>query len=84
MIGGRNTCHGTGWTREYWGYLMTANEGESSSLNHVCVDKAPEPIPGGEANKNEAILYLIQASCGTLKCPPYTSYYELTCVVCTK
>lgn len=83
MIPGRKTCDGTGWTREYYGYLMTAHW-QHASLNHVCVDIAPEPLAGGQANHDGAILYIVQAHCGSLRCPPYTQNYELTCVVCTK
>ena len=89
MIPAWTSCP-TGWTREYYGYLMT----ESSTLYgrtgrgrtaYECIDKDQESIPGSQANQDGNVFYHIEASCATgLPCPPYNDYKELTCAVCTK
>ena len=86
MIPGRYTCPDT-WTVEYSGWLMTSqadNDHERSVF--ICVDKTPEIVAGRAANNNGAVLYHVEASCGTgqLPCPNYDAAKELACVVCTK
>ncbi|XP_048578123.1 short-chain collagen C4 isoform X2 [Nematostella vectensis] len=73
-----------GWSREYYGYLMTSYYGHKHSSQFVCVDHDAEYIPGSGANLNGALLYPVEGVCGSLPCPPYVAGRELTCVVCTK
>ncbi|XP_078681676.1 uncharacterized protein LOC144916423 [Branchiostoma floridae x Branchiostoma belcheri] len=54
------------------------------NIEYVCVDGQPETVPGGDANQNGALFYLVEARCGSLPCPEYVEGRELTCVVCTK
>ena len=61
--------------------MSTSNDKGS---DFVCVSVGMEHIPGGAANQNGGLLYVVEASCGSLKCPPYVEGYELACVVCTK
>ena len=82
MIPGQYTCP-TGWTREYYGYLMSAAHGHHRST-YECMDVSPETISGGEANRNGALFYHVEARCGCLACPPYEETKELTCAVCSK
>ena len=84
MIPGRKTCHGKGWTKEYWGYLVTGHYKHTHQIDYVCVDEAPEGDPKGATNSNGALLYVVQAVCGSLPCPDYINGRELTCVVCSK
>ena len=50
-----------------------------------CMDVDAESIPGSEANTEGALFYFTEMrDCDGISCPPYTSGYELTCVVCTK
>lgn len=74
----------SGWTREYYGYLMA-----SSTLGHYrtmyeCMDRYPASAPGSYLNKDGAVFYHVEASCNGIPCPPYNSEKEMTCVVCTK
>ena len=75
------------WTREYYGYLMTAH----SNSRHYrtmfeCVDKSQESLPYSVGDTHGAVFYHVEASCGFghLPCPPYNAGDELNCVVCTK
>ena len=72
------------WTREYYGYLMTARKKHNRSM-FECIDKDQESLPGSHHNTNGARLYHVEADCHTgLPCPPYNKEKELNCVVCTK
>ena len=83
MMPARNDCP-SGWTEEYHGYLMTEFHGHKHSSDFICVDEDPEYVPGSNANKNGALLQLVEGVCGSLPCLPYVSGRELTCAVCTK
>ncbi|CAI9737336.1 Hypothetical predicted protein [Octopus vulgaris] len=83
MLPARTKCYAR-WTAEYSGYLMTASSVHKGRLEYVCVDYAPEADPAGYRNENGALLYFVQAACGSLPCPPYVNGRELTCVVCSK
>ncbi|XP_063431435.1 short-chain collagen C4-like [Mytilus trossulus] len=84
MVPGKVTCY-TGWHKEFSGYLMSqiSTNGRMPS-EYVCVDEKLEYVPGGDSDDNQAILYTVEAMCGSLKCPPYVNGRELTCVVCSK
>ena len=82
MIPGRYTCP-SGWTREYYGYLMSAHHGHHRST-FECMDVAPEHIAGDHGNQNGALFYHIEPRCGSLPCPPYVQKNEMTCTVCSK
>ena len=85
MIPAWTSCP-TGWTREYYGYLMSAASkwGGHYRTSFECVDKDQESLPGSQANIDGALFYHIEANCNGLLCPPYNNYKELNCVVCTK
>ena len=83
MIPARNACP-SGWTMEYKGYLMSEHYGHKGRTQFICVDGNAEATHGSHVDKNGALLYFVQGSCGSLPCPPYVQGYELTCVVCTK
>eukprot|EP00058_Branchiostoma_floridae_P001981 XP_002587469.1 hypothetical protein BRAFLDRAFT_100149 [Branchiostoma floridae] len=82
MIPARLSCP-TDWIKEYSGYLMSEKHDHNGNKNFICVDGAPNLRTGSNANLNGALLYLVEAQCGSLPCGPYISGYELTCVVCT-
>ncbi|XP_046861840.1 short-chain collagen C4-like [Xenia sp. Carnegie-2017] len=82
MIPARNICP-SGWTLEYKGYLMAERHNHKRS-EYICVDGKPEAILGSHANRDGALLYLVEGHCGSLPCPPYIHGKELTCVVCTQ
>ena len=86
MIPARTSCP-TGWTREYYGYLMS--EGSLWDHHHhrttfECIDKDQDSVPGSQANTNGALFYHVEANCNGIPCPPYNNYKELNCIVCTK
>ncbi|XP_078581749.1 uncharacterized protein LOC144865081 [Branchiostoma floridae x Branchiostoma japonicum] len=83
MIPARLSCP-TGWSKEYSGYLMSEKHTHNGNKNFICVDGAPNLRAGSSADQDGALLYLVEAQCGSLPCGPYISGYELTCVVCTK
>jgi len=84
MIPGTNKCP-SGWTREYYGYLMTSHYTHPHPSEFVCVDLDAEGVPGSQNSTNGAMLYVVQGDCRhALPCKPYIHGYELTCVVCTK
>ena len=84
MIPARASCP-TGWTREYYGYLMSqSNNWHNRRTPFECVDKDQDSVPGSQANTNGALFYHVEANCNGISCPPYNNYKELNCVVCTK
>ena len=84
MIPAKLTCP-DGWTNEYSGYLMAERYTHKGRTTYVCMDNAPEVILGGGLDKDGALFYVTEATCGgSLPCPSYVEGWEITCVVCTK
>ena len=84
MIPAKLTCP-TGWTEEYDGYLMGAYHGFTSPSTVECVDRNPESVPDSGDNKTGGVFFQVEVECNYgLKCPPYYSEKEVTCVVCTR
>ena len=84
MLPARTSCP-TGWTREYYGYLMSAHqEPNHYRTTFECVDKDQDSVPGSGANTHGAVFYHVEANCNSIACPPYNNYKELNCAVCTK
>ena len=77
----KNECPDN-WTKEYTGYLMSDHH-VYSRKQAVCVDEAPEVIPGSWSSSNGALLYLMEAGCGSLQCPPYVEGREIQCTICS-
>ncbi len=84
MIPAKTTCP-AGWTSEYKGYLMTAYCTHAHQTEFICVDQEAEARPGTSASTNGALMYPVEATCGSngLPCGPYQAGGELACVVCT-
>ena len=71
----------TGWTREYYGYLMAGKHDHKAATQHTCVDISVEQVRGSGTDTNGYLFYNVEAYCGQhIPC----SEKELTCVVCTK
>nr|XP_034330871.1 short-chain collagen C4-like isoform X2 [Crassostrea gigas] len=83
MFPARKTCY-KGWTLEYHGYLMAGHPKQAAGTSYTCIDSHPDTIQGGAANKDGKLFYLVEARCGSLKCPPYIAGRELVCAVCSK
>ena len=81
MIPGRITCINSGWTREYYGYLMADHNGHHR-IQYTCVDIKAEGVPGTKRNLNGALLYHVEVHTGSLR-SAYRNGNEMTCVVCT-
>jgi len=82
MIPAKNKCPSSDMHLEYTGVLMSDWYGHSRT-EYICMDQTPEVVPGGQANQNGGLLYVVRSVCGSLKCPPYEPEAELACVVCT-
>ena len=84
MIPARTSCP-TGWTREYYGYLMSEGQpwADHGRTSFECVDKDQESVPYSENKTHGALFYHVEANCNGIPCPPYNNYKELNCVVCT-
>ncbi|CAG2212416.1 unnamed protein product [Mytilus edulis] len=80
MVPGKVTCH-TGWHKEFSGYLMSqASRNGRTPSEYICVDEKLDSVPGGDANRNEAVVYPVEAACGSLKCPPYVNgFFGIGC-----
>ena len=63
MMPARNDCP-SGWTKEYHGYLMTANRSDKHSYEFICVDGNPEYVPGSKHKKYGALLFPVEGVCG--------------------
>ena len=82
MIPAKYDCP-TGWTREYFGYLMSEHNNHRRS-QFSCVDHSLTPVTGSNHNHNGFLFYPVEGVCGSLPCPPYSRDKELSCAVCTK
>jgi hypothetical protein len=80
MVPAKTVCPPS-WTREYYGYLMTAHDGYYRS-SYTCIDVNSEPIRGESSDTNT--FYHTVTDCNGLLCPPYENNRQLSCVVCTK
>ena len=84
MIPGTVSCP-SGWTRQYWGYIMATHYTQIGKSEFVCVDNAPDIIAGTNTNHNGALWYPTEKENGSLGLPgPYPHDREITCVVCTQ
>ena len=89
MIPAKASCPST-WTREYYGYIMTAFRGIPGDIHYrnmfECVDKDQESLDTAlVGNTDGAMFHHVEAYCGSgLPCPPYNNHQELNCVVCSK
>ena len=82
MIPAKYTCP-IGWTREYFGYLMSEHHAYHRS-QFTCVDHSLTSVIGSIHNYNDFLFYTVEGVCGALPCPPYSRDKELSCAVCTK
>ena len=84
MIPAKLTCP-TNWTTEYTGYLMAAHHSYNGRTLFECIDHQPESVPGLDGGDNSnALYYHVEATCNSLRCPPYDAEKEVTCVICTR
>ena len=82
MIPAKYTCP-SGWTTEYYGYLMS-NFYKDSTSEFTCVDVSLKTVPGSSHNHAGMLFLFVEGRCGSLPCPPYDDNNELSCAVCTK
>ena len=91
MIPARMSCS-TGWTREYFGYLMSARSNYKRT-EFICFDRNPEAVVGSQYNEAGSAIFPVEVRCrdpdpdsftGGLPCDKFPTGNELSCVVCTK
>ena len=82
MVPAKYTCP-TGWTREYYGYLM-AEYYKYPGNQYTCMDTEFKSVAGSSANKDGLLFYFVEGRCGSLPCPPYDDNKELSCAVCSR
>ena len=82
-IAARKTCY-RGWKLEYNGYLMAGHFGHNAGTMYTCMDSYPDILQGGQTYKKGKMFFLVEAMCGSLRCPPYVHGRELVCAVCSK
>ena len=82
MVPAKYTCP-TGWTREYYGYLMSKCHNHHRS-QFTCMDIAFKSVIGSSTNLSGVLFYFVEERCGLLPCPPYDNTKDLSCAVCTK
>ena len=82
MIPAKTSCP-SGWTREYYGYLMAERIIHQRST-YECVDRNKESISGTQSHIDGGHFWHVEAHCNGMSCPPYNNYKELNCVVCSK
>lgn len=80
MIPGRTDCP-PDWKFQYRGYLVTAHRSHRK-MDFMCLDEAPEATSSSHRDENGATLYVVEAACGSLPCPPFVAGNEIACVVC--
>ena len=63
MIPARMSCP-SGWTIEYYGYLMSDDYDLPTSTEFVCVDRNPEIVAGStDTDQNGALFHLVEGLC---------------------
>ena len=82
MVPAKYSCP-SGWTREYYGYLMTSHSVQKRTV-FTCMDTAFKSVVGSSADRDSVLFYFVEGRCGSLPCPPYDNHRELSCAVCTK
>ncbi len=71
MIPGKTSCP-RNWTREYYGYLVSAQHDHHRSM-YECVDKGMESLPWSATNNYGAHFNHVEATCNIgIPCPPYS------------
>lgn len=76
VIEARKPCF-KGWTLEYHGYLMAGHYTHEAGTTYTCIDSHPDTLHGGSTNNDGRLFYLVEATCGSLKCSPYVEGNEL-------
>ena len=84
MLPAQHSCP-TGWTTEYYGYLMSSRHDLRRS-QYTCVDSSFKTVPNSSDNRDGLLFYTVEPRCGSLPCSAgtYDETKELTCAVCTK
>jgi len=86
MQPGHTTCP-SGFSRAYYGNLMSERHNHTGRMEYICVYYAPHST-GSKSNHNGALLYYVEAEWGALPCSSssstYTQNYELSCAVCLR
>lgn len=63
---------------------MAGYHNHDAGTTYTCIDSHPDTLHGGATSKDGKLFYMVEAACGSLKCPPYIAGRELVCAVCSK
>ena len=83
MVPSKYTCP-SGWTAEYYSYLMAEYYASHPCSQYTCLDTALKPVNESSADKNGLLFYFVEGNFGSLPCPSYDNNKEISCAVCTK
>ena len=67
----------SGWTKEYYGYLMVEHISRKHCTEFLCIDKDLEPLPGSHQNINAGHFFYVEGYCDSIPCPPYISLIDI-------
>lgn len=62
---------------------MAGHHSHNAGTAYKCVVSDPETLQGGQTDNDGYLLYIVEARCGSLKCPPYVEGGEFVCAVCS-
>ena len=83
MIPARYSCP-SGWTREYYGHLGSSRKG-NYRVEYICVDYFAQRRGSNSNDATVLDIVRVEVFCThSMPCPPYNSYKEVSCVVCSK
>ncbi|XP_019863094.1 PREDICTED: short-chain collagen C4-like [Amphimedon queenslandica] len=84
-IPAKPTCP-RGWTREYFGYMMSSYFNHAQQVDPVCVDVNADAVAGSQGNQNGILLYFMRVICraNSIPCGRYRNNLAITCAVCSR
>lgn len=81
---GKDVCP-EGYVSDYTGYGFASRYCCSyQKTNYICLDNKPQEYARRTGtNYNQGIVWPMEASCGSLPCPPYSQNREVLCAQCS-
>jgi len=83
MVPGRQDCGDFGYDVQYKGFLVAQAHVGRQRGEYLCMDESPEGRSGGSKSDEQSLVYVVEASCGSLPCAPYVEGFEMPCSMCT-
>ena len=63
---------------------MAGYYGHPAGTQYTGVDCHPDTLHGEQTSKDGYLFYVVEARCGSLKCPTYVEGREVVYVICSK